>query len=146
MSVTTQQQWPTSTRQAASQPSSGAPIRDFAAARPPMLSADGNYVVLPVRVAAEMMTLPWQQQLAGLLDQFTQEHAHAPWPVYQVTPCAYQYVANLGPEQQQACGVMADIDSEGDLVYRQVEGGSRIEHPEQRQVLAPQSYDPLTDQ
>lgn len=128
------------------QPSSATPLRDFAATGQPMLSSDGAYLVLPVRVAAEMMILPWQQQLAGLLDQFSQQHAQAPWPVYQVTPCAYQPVANLGPEQQQACGVIADIDSNGELIHKQVADGSRIEHPEQRQILAPLTYDPLAHQ
>lgn len=112
-------------------PASSTPLRDyFASPRP---GVDGAYAVLP-RSLLEAMPLPWQQHLTYLLAEFHQAYSHVTWPIYRVVPSRYEKLADLDEEQLAEVGAMVEIDSDGEVVYRE-RGGERIENPQDRTVL-----------
>ncbi|RKT52736.1 hypothetical protein [Saccharothrix australiensis] len=112
-------------------PASSTPLRDYLSALPP--GVDGSYAVLP-RSLAEMMPLPWQQQMAHLLAEFHRTYAHLGWPVYRVVPSRRERLVDLDEDQLAEVGVIMEIDADGDVVYRD-RAGKRIDDPEQRVVL-----------
>jgi hypothetical protein len=101
---------------------------------------DAGYVVLP-RSIAESMSLPWQQQMAALLDQFHQEHARLAWPVYRVVPSRYERLTDLDEEQLAEAGYLVEIDTDGEMVYRE-RSGRKVEDAESTTVLVP-CLDPI---
>jgi hypothetical protein len=113
-------------------PASGTPMRDYlsSAARP---GVTPGYAVLP-RSLAENMPLPWQQQMTHLLAEFHRTYGHLAWPVYRVVPSRYERLVDLDEEQLAEVGCLVEIDSDGDLVYRE-RTGKRIEEPEHTEVL-----------
>ena len=113
------------------QQASPTPLRDFLATI--HNGVDPGYVVLP-RSLAESMPLPWQQQLAQLLYELQQTYGHLPWPVYRVVPSRPERLADLDEEQLAEVGCVVEIDSDGELRYRDREGRV-IEDPEQHEVL-----------
>jgi hypothetical protein len=112
-------------------PASSAPVRDYLAS--PRPGADAVYVVVP-RSLAEAMPLPWQQQMAYLLSEFHQAFSHVTWPTYRVVPSRYEKLVDLDEEQLAEVGAMVEIDTDGDVVYRD-RAGRVIEHPDQTTVL-----------
>jgi hypothetical protein len=94
---------------------------------------DPGYVVLP-RSIAESMSLPWQQQMAALLAQFHQQHSRLAWPIYRVVPSRYEKLVDLDEEQLAEAGYLVEIDTEGEMVYRE-RSGRKIEEPRNTTVL-----------
>lgn len=112
-------------------PASSAPVRDYLAA--PRPGTDAGYVVLP-RSLAEAMPLPWQQHMAYLLSEFHQAFSHVTWPTYRVVPSRHEKLVDLDEEQLAEVGAIVEIDTDGDVVYRD-RSGRIIEHPEDKTVL-----------
>jgi hypothetical protein len=106
-------------------------VRDYLAA--PRPGADGSYVVVP-RSLAEAMPLPWQQHMAYLLSEFHQAFSHVTWPTYRVVPSRYEKLVDLDEEQLAEVGCLVEIDSDGEMVYRD-RAGRLIEHPAEMNVL-----------
>jgi hypothetical protein len=106
-------------------------LRDFLASV--RNGVDDNYVVLP-RSLVESMPLPWQQQLAHLLSELHGAYGHLPWPIYRVVPSRTERLIDLDEQQLAEVGCLAEIDSDGDLVYRGPDG-RRITDPEEHHVL-----------
>jgi hypothetical protein len=113
-------------------PASSTPLRDYLASAPHPGVTDG-YAVLP-RSLAESMPLPWQQQMTHLLAEFHQAFGHLSWPVYKVVPSRYERLVDLDEEQLAEVGCLVEIDTEGELVYRE-RSGRRIDNPEDTEVL-----------
>jgi hypothetical protein len=80
------------------------------------------------------MPLPWQQHLTYLLSEFHQAYSHVTWPMYRVVPSRYEKLVDLDEEQLAEVGAMVEIDTDGEVVYRD-RSGRIIEHPEQKSVL-----------
>lgn len=119
---------------------SGSPLRDHLdSARD---GVDRGYVVLP-RALLEAMPADWQDDMAALLAEFHQAHAHLPWPVYRVTPCRHELMTDLDEEQLAEVGALMEIDSDGEVVYRDHDGRP-IDAPETRAVLV-SCRDPFGD-
>ncbi|GLZ35848.1 hypothetical protein Lesp02_80350 [Lentzea sp. NBRC 105346] len=123
-------------------PASSTPIRDYCAGGRP--GVDPSYVVVP-RSLAETMPLPWQQQMTHLLAEFHRAYGHLSWPAYRVVPSRHERLVDLDEDQLAEVGVIMEIDSDGELVYRE-RTGKLIENAEDRTVLVscldpiPQSY------
>jgi hypothetical protein len=114
------------------QPASATPMRDYLSAGP-RPGTDQGYVVLP-RSLVENMPLVWQHQFAHLLAEFHQAAAHLQWPVYRVVPSKWERLVDLDEDQLAEVGCIVEIDTDGELVYRE-RHGRRIENPEQTTVL-----------
>jgi len=112
-------------------PPSTTPLRDYLSSV--RNGVDPAYVVLP-RSLAESMPLPWQQQMAHLLFELQQAYGHLPWPVYRVVPSRPERLADLDEDQLAEVGCVVEIDSDGELRYRDRDGRV-IEDPEQHEVL-----------
>ncbi|NIH85318.1 hypothetical protein [Amycolatopsis granulosa] len=119
-------------------PASSTPLADYLSQTLP--GVDEGYVVLP-RSLAESMSLPWQQQMAGLLAQFHQQHRSLSWPVYRTVPSRYEKLVNLDEEQLAEVGYLVEIDGDGDMIYRE-RSGRKVEEPENTTVLVP-CLDPI---
>ena len=115
----------------AAPPASVTPLRDYLSTV--RNGVDQAYIVLP-RSLVEAMPLPWQQQMAQLLFELQQAYGHLPWPVYRVVPSRPERLADLDEEQLAEVGCLVEIDSDGELRYRDREGRV-IEDPEQHEVL-----------
>lgn len=112
-------------------PASAAPLRDYLAGV--HNGVDPGYVVVP-RSLAESMPLLWQQQLVHLLAELQHAYGHLPWPIYRVVPSRTELLVDLDEEQLAEVGCLVEIDSDGELRYRDRQGRI-IEHPERHQVL-----------
>jgi hypothetical protein len=112
-------------------PASSTPTRDYLNTRPP--GTNQAYAVLP-RSLVEAMPLPWQQQMAHLLADFHRTYAHLDWPVYRVVPSRVERLVDLDEEQLAEVGAIAEIDADGELVYRD-RSGALITDPEHKTVL-----------
>lgn len=112
-------------------PASSTPLRDYLNSQPP--GVDAGYAVLP-RNLVEAMPLAWQQQLTHLLAEFHRSVAHLGWPVYRVVPSRRERLVDLDEDQLAEVGAIMEIDSDGDVVYRD-RNGKRIEDPENQTVL-----------
>jgi hypothetical protein len=121
------------------QPASTTPMRDYLSSGP-RPGTDQSYVVLP-RALVENMPLVWQQQFTHLLAEFHQAAAHLNWPVYRVVPARRELLTDLDEEQLAEVGCIVEIDTDGELVYRE-RNGRRIENPEQTTALV-SCQDPL---
>ncbi|WP_410661455.1 hypothetical protein [Amycolatopsis sp. lyj-112] len=117
-------------RQAA-RPASSTPLADQLNQGWP--GVDPGYVVLP-RSLAEGMSLPWQQQMAALLAQFHHENARLAWPIYRVVPSRYEKLIDLDEEQLAEAGYLVEMDTEGEMVYRE-RSGRKIDDPANTTVL-----------
>lgn len=122
-------------------PASSTPLGDFLDEGPP--GVDSGYVVLP-RSLAESMSLPWQQQMANLLAEFHRVYGELNWPVYQVVPSRYEKLVDLDEEQLAEVGVLVEIDTEGEVVYRE-RSGKRIANASDAKVLV-SCLDPIPNQ
>jgi hypothetical protein len=80
------------------------------------------------------MSLPWQQQMAALLAQFHQQHSRLAWPIYRVVPSRYEKLVDLDEEQLAEAGYLVEIDTEGEMVYRE-RSGRKVEEPRSTTVL-----------
>jgi hypothetical protein len=80
------------------------------------------------------MALPWQQQMAALLAQFHQEHSRLAWPIYRVVPSRYEKLVDLDEEQLAEAGYLVEIDTDGEMVYRE-RSGRKVEEPRNTTVL-----------
>lgn len=112
-------------------PASSTPLADQLAKGGPGVNA--GYLVLP-RSLAEQMPLPWQQQLVSLLAQFHHTHRHLSWPLYRVLPSREERLVDLDEEQLAEAGYLVEIDSEGEMVYRE-RNGRKVADPENTTVL-----------
>lgn len=119
-------------------PRSSTPLADQLSAEAPGVTE--NYVVLP-RSLAEDMPLPWQQQMAALLAQFHETHRDLSWPTYRVVPSRPERLVDLDEEQLAGAGYLVELDSDGELVYRD-RTGRRVEDPENTIALVP-CLDPI---
>jgi hypothetical protein len=106
-------------------------LQDYLAAPHP--GVDSGYVVLP-RGLAESMPLPWQQQFAHLLAEFHQAYGHLNWPLYRVIPSRTERLVDLDEEQLAEAGYFVEIDTDGELVYRE-RSGRRVSDAENASVL-----------
>lgn len=112
-------------------PASTTPVRDYLATSKP--GVDKAYVVLP-RSLIESMPLPWQQHMASLLAELHHTAAHLNWPIYRVVPSKVERLVDLDDDQLAEVGAIMEIDSDGELVYRERNGG-RIANAEDQTVL-----------
>ncbi|MFC4004356.1 hypothetical protein ACFS2C_19590 [Prauserella oleivorans] len=113
-------------------PASSTPLADYLR-RGGLPGVDEGYVVLP-RAIAEGMPLPWQQQMVNLLAQFHDTHARLSWPSYRVVPSRPERLTDLDEEQLAEAGYLVEIDSDGEMVYRE-RSGRKVEDPENTTVL-----------
>lgn len=97
------------------QPSSVTPLADYLDRPCPGTGPD--HLVLP-RSLAQSMPLRWQQSAVALLAELHEAYAHLGWPVYQVVACRWELLVDLDEDQLAAAGYIADIDADGELVYR----------------------------
>jgi hypothetical protein len=118
----------------AGQPASASPLRDHL--EPAKLGVDEGYVVLP-RSLAEEMPLPWQQQMAYLIDELHKTYSELPWPVYRVVPS----LVDLDEAQLAEAGYLLEIDGSGELVYRD-RNDAVVADPQSTEVLVP-CLDPM---
>lgn len=107
------------------------------------LGVDESYVVLP-RSLAESMPLPWQQQMAYLLDELHRTYDDLPWPIYRVVPSRAERLVDLDESQLAEAGYLLEIDSSGELVYRD-RNDSVVADPRSTKVLVP-CLDPIFHQ
>jgi hypothetical protein len=121
-------------------PASATPLEDYRAARPPGVSIDGDYAVLPWRLV-ETMPLAWQQEYRALLAELHRQHPRAPWPGYRVVPVTRTPVEDLTIHEQTEAAVIQEIDDAGELVYRDRITGARLAPTDLRLVTC---RDPLT--
>jgi hypothetical protein len=115
----------------AGRPASATPLRDHL--EQATLGVDESYVVLP-RVLAEQMPLPWQQQMAQLIGELHQTYANLPWPIYRVVPSRIERLVDLDENQLAEAGYLLEIDSSGELVYRDRDDVV-VSDPQSRKVL-----------
>jgi hypothetical protein len=115
----------------AGRPASATPLRDHLELT--KLGVDESYVVLP-RSLAEEMPLPWQQQMAYLIDELHQTYGDLPWPVYRVVPSRVERLVDLDETQLAEAGYLLEIDTSGELVYRD-RNDVVIPDPQSREVL-----------
>jgi hypothetical protein len=112
-------------------PASSTPLADQLSRGYP--GVDPGYVVLP-RSIAEGMSLPWQQQMAELLAQFHEQHSRLSWPIYRVVPSRYEKLVDLDEEQLAEAGYLVEIDSDGEMIYRE-RNGRKVDEPRTTTVL-----------
>ena len=112
-------------------PASTTPVRDYLST--PQPGVDKAYVVLP-RSLVESMPLPWQQHMTSLLSELHHAAAHLNWPIYRVVPSRVERLVDLDDDQLAEVGAIMEIDTDGELVYRERNGG-RIMNAEDRTVL-----------
>lgn len=112
-------------------PASSTPLGDYLSTA--THGVDSGYAVLP-RSLAESMPLPWQQHMRHLLAEFHQAFGHLQWPVYRVVPSRYEWLVDLDDDQLAEVGCTVEVGDSGELEYR-MRDGSRIEDPENKQVL-----------
>jgi hypothetical protein len=115
----------------AGRPASATPLRDHLALA--TLGVDEGYVVLP-RSLAEEMPLPWQQQMAYLIDELHQAYGDLPWPIYRVVPSRTERLVDLDEGQLAEAGYLLEIDASGELVYRD-RNDAVVTDPQSREVL-----------
>lgn len=115
----------------AGRPASATPLRDHLELA--KLGVDEGYVVLP-RSLAEEMPLPWQQQMAYLIDEFHQTYGGLSWPVYRVVPSRVERLVDLDEGQLAEAGYLLEIDTNGELVYRDRDDAV-VSDPQSREVL-----------
>lgn len=107
------------------------------------LGVDESYVVLP-RALAESMPLPWQQQMAYLIDELHRTYGDLPWPLYRVLPSRAERLVDLDESQLAEAGYLLEIDGSGELVYRD-RHDSVVSDPQSTEVLVP-CLDPIFHQ
>jgi hypothetical protein len=112
-------------------PASTTPLRDHLEMA--KLGVDDGYVVLP-RSLAEEMPLPWQQQMAFLIDELHRTYGDLPWPVYRVVPSRPERLVDLDETQLAEAGYLLEIDSRGELVYRD-RNDAVVSDPQSTEVL-----------
>jgi hypothetical protein len=112
-------------------PASATPLRDHLAAS--QLGVNEGYVVLP-RSLAEAMPLPWQQQMAYLIGELHQTYGDMPWPDYRVVPSRIERLVDLDEGQLAEAGYLLEIDTDGELVYRDRDG-AEVPDAHDREVL-----------
>lgn len=112
-------------------PASSTPLADHLARGGPGVNED--YVVVP-RSLAEQMPLPWQRQMASVLAQFHHTHRQLSWPLYRVLPSRAERLVDLDEEQLAEAGYVVEIDTTGELVYRE-RSGRKVDEPERKRVL-----------
>lgn len=112
-------------------PASASPLRDHLELA--KLGVDEGYVVLP-RSLAEGMPLPWQQQMAYLIDELHRTYGERPWPVYRVVPSRLERLVDLDESQLAEAGYLLEIDTSGELVYRD-RNDAVVCDPQSTQVL-----------
>lgn len=112
-------------------PASSTPLGDQLAKGGPGVT--DRYVVLP-RALVEEMPLPWQRQMAGLLEQFHHMNRGLSWPRYRVLPSREERLVDLDEEQLAEAGYLVELDISGDMVYRE-RNGREVENPEAKRVL-----------
>lgn len=113
-------------------PASSTPVRDYADTPCPGATAD--HLVVP-RSLAQSMPLRWQQIFVGVLRELHEAYAHLPWPEYHVVPSRWERLVDLDPDQLAAAGYVADIASDGSLVYRDATDAV-LADPGEHRVLA----------
>jgi hypothetical protein len=117
---------------------SAGPLRDHLELA--KLGVDEGYVVLP-RSLAEEMPLPWQQQMAYLIDELHKTYSDLPWPVYRVVPSRVERLVDLDEAQLAEAGYLLEIDGSGELVYRD-RNDAVVADPQSTEVLVP-CLDPM---
>jgi hypothetical protein len=90
-------------------------------------------VVLP-RSLAEEMPLPWQQQMAYLIDELHRTYGDLTWPIYRVVPSRVERLVDLDEGQLAEAGYLLEIDTTGELVYRDRDDVV-VADPQTREVL-----------
>src|SRR5262249_23520123 len=93
------------------------------------------------RSLAEGMPLPWQQQMAFLIDELHRTHSDLPWPVYRVVPSRAERLVDLDESQLAEAGYLLEIDGSGELVYRDRKDVV-VADPQSTEVLVP-CLDPI---
>src|SRR3954447_10993233 len=96
-------------------PASTTPVQDYLDRPAP--GATEDHIVVP-RSLAQSMPLRWQQVFVGALRDLHDAYSHLPWPDYRVIPSRWEALSDLDEDQLTAAGYIADIESDGNLVYR----------------------------
>jgi hypothetical protein len=112
---------------------SATPVRDFLD-RPAPGATEDHLVVS--RSLAQSMPLRWQQAFVGLLSELHQAYSHLSWPEYVVIPSRREALIDLDEQQLAATGYVAELDADGELVYRDA-NEAIVADPEHHEVLAP---------
>jgi hypothetical protein len=87
------------------------------------------------------MPLPWQQQMAYLIDELHRTYGDCPWPVYRVVPSRVERLVDLDERQLAEAGYLLEIDSSGELVYRD-RNDAVVADPQSTEILVP-CLDPM---
>jgi hypothetical protein len=114
-------------------PASTTPARDYLDEPCPGASAD--YLVVP-RSLAQSMPLRWQQVFVGLLADLHDAYANLEWPRYRVVASRLELLTDLDEEQLAAAGYTADLDADGELIFRD-STEQPVPDAHARRVLAP---------
>jgi hypothetical protein len=114
-------------------PASATPVRDYADR--PCPGASEDYLVVP-RSLAQSMPLRWQQVFTDLLADLHDAYRELEWPEYRVVPSRRELLTDLDEQQLAAAGYVADLDADGELIFRDA-AERQVPDPHTRRVLAP---------
>jgi hypothetical protein len=109
------------------------PLRDYADL--PCPGASENYLVVP-RSLAQSMPLRWQQVFTELLADLHDAYRELEWPEYRVVPSRREPLTDLDEQQLAAAGYVADLDADGQLIFRDA-AERPVAEPHALRVLAP---------
>jgi hypothetical protein len=119
------------------------PMQQYIGTRPPGVSRNGSYLVLPLD-SVTRMDPTWQADLARLLHHYHRSNAGAPWPVYEVNSVRHVKITDLDEDGLAAVGLIQELGDSGQFEYRDLRTGERIVNPDEL-VFAP-CPDPLSRQ
>lgn len=105
------------------------PMQHYVGTRPPGISLNGNYLVLPLASLAQMEP-GWQAQLAQLLHYYHQRNSTAPWPVYRVDPVRHTKLEDLDEEGLAQLGIIQELGDDDQIEYRDLRTGQHVKHPD----------------
>lgn len=128
------------------QPASATPVANYLSQPRPGLTVDGRYLVLP-RIILENLPLPVQHQVATMLNTIhtltTTPPVPARWPAgYRVNAVVWRPVGEMVEGELREVGVIAELDTEGELVHRD-KSGKQLTHDELSRQAPVSSPDPL---
>jgi hypothetical protein len=84
----------------------------------PGMSADGRYLVLP-RIVLEELSRELQGELVGVMTRIHEVSRALPWPqAYRVEAIRCRSLQGLDETGLREIGVTAELDWNGDLIYR----------------------------
>lgn len=118
------------------------PMRQYVDSRPPGISLNGNYMVLPL-ASLEQMEPQWQAHFAQLLAHYHRRLSGAPWPVYRVDPVHHTRLEDLDEEGLAQVGVIQELGDDDQIEYRDLRAGQSVKDPDDLVFVV--CEDPLAD-